>query len=96
MIMDPLLECDLEYPQHIKEKIENFPLCPFQEEAKCELLSDYMNFMEQPIYKPAQKLVCDLTNKQNYRMHYRMFKFYINIGMKVTKMHTIYRFKRNG
>ena len=28
-------------------------------------------------------------------MHYRMFKFYINMGMKVTKIHTIYCFKQN-
>ena len=49
---------------------------------------------KQPKYKPIQKLVCDLT-KQKYMMHYRMFKFYINMGMKVTKMHTIYRFKQS-
>ena len=28
-------------------------------------------------------------------MHYRMFKFYTQIGMKVTKIHTIYRFKQS-
>ena len=28
-------------------------------------------------------------------MHYRMLKFNINIGMKVTKIHTIYRFKQS-
>ena len=28
-------------------------------------------------------------------MHYRMFKFYTNVGMKVTKIHMIYRFKQS-
>ena len=27
-------------------------------------------------------------------MHYSVFKFYINMRMKVTKIHTIYRFKQ--
>ena len=28
-------------------------------------------------------------------MHYRMFKFYSKMGMKVTKIHTIFRFKQS-
>ena len=57
------IECDLEFPQDIKEKSENFPLCFYQVEANCELFSEYMNFIEQPNHKPTLKLVCDLTNK---------------------------------
>ena len=54
-----------------------------------------MNSVKQPNYKPTEKLMCDLTNKQKYMIHYRMFKFYIIMGMKVTKIHTIYRFKQS-
>ena len=82
------IECDLEYPAEIKEKTENFPLCPYQTKADPGCFSDYMNSVKQPNYKPAQKLVCDLTNKQNYMMHNRMFKFYTKMGMKVTHIHT--------
>ena len=39
--------------------------------------------------------MCDLTNKQKYMIHYRMFKFYIKMGMNVKKIHTIYRFKQS-
>ena len=39
--------------------------------------------------------MCDLTNKQKYMIHYRMFNFYIKMGMKVTKIHRIYRFKQS-
>ena len=28
-------------------------------------------------------------------MHHRMFKFYINMGMKITKIHTIYTFRQS-
>ena len=39
--------------------------------------------------------MCDLTNKQKYMIHYRMFKFYFTMGMKVTKIHKIYSFKQS-
>ena len=87
------LECDMLYPAEIKEKTENFPLCPYQTKADPNLFSEYMNSVKQPNNKPTEKLMCDLTNKYNYMMHYRMFKFYTILGMKVTKIHTIYRFK---
>ena len=89
------IECDMIYPAEIKEKTENFPLCPYQTKADPNLFSEYMNSVKQPNYKPTEKLMCDLTNKYNYMMHYRMFKFYTQIGMKVTKIHTIYRFKQS-
>ena len=39
--------------------------------------------------------MCDVTNKTKYMTHYRMFKFYFNLGMKVTKIHTRNRFKQS-
>ena len=89
------IECVLEYPAEIKEKTENFPLCPHQTKADPELFTTYMNSVKQPIYKPTEKLMCDLSNKQKYMIHYRIFKFYTKMGMKVTHIHTIYRFKQS-
>ena len=89
------IECDLEFLSEIKEKTENFPLCPHQTKADPECFSDYMNSVKQHNYKPTQKLVCGLTNKQKYMIHYRMFKFYTKMGMKVTHIYTIYRFKQS-
>ena len=88
------IECDSEYPAEIKEKTENF-FCPYQTKADPNLFSDYMNSVKQPNYKPTLKLMCNVTNKNSYMMHYRMSKFYINMGMKITKIHTIYRFKQS-
>ena len=89
------IECDLEYPAEIKEKTKNFPFCPYQTKADPNLFSGYMNNVNQPNYKPTSKLMCDVTNKSKHMIHYRMFKFYLNQGMKVTKIHTIYRFKQS-
>ena len=54
-----------------------------------------MNIVKQPNYKPLENLMCDLRNKQKYMIRNRMFKFYIIMGIKVTKIHTIYRFKQS-
>ena len=42
------LERDLEYLAEIKEKTENFPLCPYQTNADPDLFSGYMNSVKQP------------------------------------------------
>ena len=89
------VELDLLYPTEIKQKTKNFPLCPYQRKADPELFSEYMNRNKQPNYKPTPKLVCDVTNKTRYMMHYRMLKFYLNMGMRVTKIHSIWRFKQS-
>ena len=89
------IECNLEYPAEIKEKTKNFPFCPYQTKADPDFISAYMNNVNQPNYKPTPKLMCDVTNKSKYMIHYRMFKFYLNQGMKVTKIHTIYKFKQS-
>ena len=54
-----------------------------------------MNSVNQPNYKPTENFICDLTNKQKYMIHYRMFKFYTKMGMKVTKIHSLWRFKQS-
>ena len=89
------IECDLEYPVEFKEKTENFPLCLYQTKADPNLFSDFLNSVKQTNYKPTPKLMCDVTNKQKYVMHYRVFKFYISMGMKQTKIHCVYRFKQD-
>ena len=88
-------ECYLECLVEIKEKTKNFPFCPYQTKADPDLFSSFMNNVNQPNYKPTPKLMCDVTNKSKYMIHYRMFKFHLNQGMKVTKIHIIYRFKQS-
>ena len=95
MNMATLKNAIFEYPAEIKEKTETTPLCPYQTKSDPNLFSDYMNSVKQLNYKPTLKLMCDLPNKQKYMIHYRMFKFHTKMAMKVTKTHTIYRFKQS-
>ena len=85
---------DLEYPAEIKLQTENFPLCPYKTKADPDHFSDYMNSNKQSDYRPVEKLVCDQTNKYNYFVHYRLLKFYIGQGMKVIKVHSVWKFNQ--
>ena len=46
-------------------------------------------------YKPAEKLIMDQTNKQRSFSHYRDLKFYIRHGIRIVKVHTVYKFKQS-
>ena len=37
------IECEVYYPEDIKEKTENFPFCPYKTKADPELFSSYIN-----------------------------------------------------
>ena len=46
-------------------------------------------------YTKSKKLICDLTDKKKYLIHYRMLKFYVRHGMTVEKIHEIISFKQS-
>ena len=66
-----------------------------QTKADPDLFPAYMNNVNQLNYEPTPKLMCDVTNESKCMIHYRMFRFYLNQGMKVTNIHTIHRFKQS-
>ena len=45
--------------------------------------------------KPTEKLIMDQTNKQRYIIHYRELKFYIRHGIRIVRVHTVYKFKQS-
>ena len=43
----------------------------------------------------TEKLILDQNNKTEYMVHYRMLKFYVKLGVKVTKFHRVIKFKHD-
>ena len=46
-------------------------------------------------YKPTENLNMDRTNKLRYFLHYGDLKFYIRHGIRIVKVHTVYKFKQS-
>ena len=42
----------------------------------------------------TEKLILDQNNKTQYMVHYRMLKFYVKMGLKVTKIYRVIEFKQ--
>ena len=39
-----------------------------------------------------EKLILDQNNKREYMFHYRMLEFYVNMGVKAAKFHSVNKF----
>jgi len=89
-----LLEVDFEYPDSIKAKTQFFPLAPEHMVIGENLLSDY-NKSFRSVQTKAKKLVCTQLPKKNYLVHYRNLKFYLRMGLQVSKIHSIIEFEQS-
>ena len=90
-----LVECDLKYPDNIKEKTKNFPFCPENKKIDPDNFNDYMKEIKPDTYIQNKKLICDWSDKKNYLVHYRMLNFYIRHGMIVERVHNIISIKQS-
>ena len=43
----------------------------------------------------SEKLILDQNNKTEYMVHYMMLKFNVKMGVKVTKIHRVIKFKQD-
>ena len=48
-----------------------------------------------PTSSKSKKLILDQNNKYEYPILYRMLKFVVKMGIKVTKVHRIIKFKKD-
>ena len=92
-----MLEVDLEYPDELHDSHDNFPCAPEKMVIKKEYLSDTQKLMGEEVgekYK-SEKLCLTLENKVKYKLHYRNLKQYMKLGMKLTRVHRVIKFKQS-
>ena len=90
-----ILEVDLEYPTELHDLHNDYPLAP---ESTTFTSSPFMQeIMKELNTKPGKtnKLILNLNNKRKYVIHIRNLQQYINLGMKLTKIHRIIRFDQS-
>lgn len=94
-----ILDVDLEYPLEIQDMHADMPLAPSHKEINFTDLSPYSQECLSALrgeriakrYK-AKKLCSTLEDKKNYVIHYRNLKTYIQLGMRLTKIHRAVKF----
>lgn len=92
------LEVDLDYPRHLHESHSNFPLAPENVEVTFENLSTFSKDVFTTLEKKEKysdvKLVSTLLNRKNYILHFKNLKLYLQLGLKLKKIHKALKFRQ--
>ena len=93
-----ILEVDLEYPDELHVLHNDYPLAPEKLAIPYDMLSDYCKKIADEYeikVGDVKKLIPNLGNKTNYVVHYRNLQLYLSLGMKLTKIHRVLKFKQS-
>ena len=93
-----VLEVDLEYPDELHVLHNDYPLAPEKLAIPYDMLSDYCKKIADEYeikVGDVKKLIPNLGNKTNYVVHYRNLQLYLSLGMKLTKIHMVLKFKQS-
>ena len=82
------LEVDLEYPDELHELHNDYPLAPEK-----LAISNYMLLKYEIKVGDVKKLIPNLGNKTKYIVHYKNLQLHLSLGIKLTKIHRVFKFK---
>ena len=88
----------LEYPGELHVLHNDYPLAPEKLAIPYDMLSDYCKKIADEYeikVGDVKKLIPNLGNKTNYVVHYRNLQLYLSLGMKLTKIHRVLKFKQS-
>ena len=92
-----IIECDLEYPEEIHDKLKEFPPCPENLSPTTEMLSEYQKQIaghNKVKVGGCSKLVPHLMKHEKYCIHYRNLKFIKELGIEITAVHNVVQFNQ--
>ena len=93
-----ILNVDLEYPDELYVLHYHYPLAPEKLAIHYDMLSDYCKKIADEYgikVGDVMRLIPNLSNKTNYVFHYRNLQLYLSLGMKLTKIHKVLKFKQS-
>ena len=77
-----IIEVDLEYPKELHDLHNSYPLAP--EKIKVGIVSNSS--------RAIAKLIPTLYDKKNYICHIKILQLYVDLGLKIKKIHRILEF----
>ena len=84
--------CDINYTNECKERTEQLALMP----NKRKINDKELGYRQREKSKArSKKIILDQNNKTEYMVHYRILKFYVKMGVKVTKIYRVIKFKQD-
>ena len=92
-----ILEVHLEYPKELHDLHNDYPCAPEKMLVTDDILSDYCRKIKNLHGNSSgtvSKLIPTLNRKTNYVPHYRNLKLYLDLGLRLTKIHRVLEFKQ--
>ena len=96
--IDYILEVDLEYPDELHKLHNNYPIAPEKLAVSYDMLSNYCKKIADEYgikVGDIKSFITSLGNKTNYVVCYRNLQLYFSLGMKLTKIHRVLKFKQS-
>ena len=82
---------------------QDFPLAPESSMVTEQMLTPFMleewaNRCELrgtgETFKPEKKLLMTCKDKEEYVVHFKLLKFYLEMGMRITRIHSVIRYRQ--
>src|SRR5277367_6015959 len=88
------LEVGLDYPPSIHDATTDLPFAPFNQKVEYDMMTDFMRNEYEMLniggagkYRAESKLLLTQEPKKNYKKHFKFLQYFLQQGMKITKVH---------
>lgn len=93
-----ILEVDLEYPSSLHRLHNDHPLTAEKLKVTEEMLSRYWETIRKTYkisFGQVKKLIPTLSSEERYILHYRNLQLYLDLGLKLKKVHCVLEFHQS-
>ena len=93
-----IIEADLTYPKDLHNIHNDYPLAPEKIRVSKDMLSEYSKQIAEKYGISTglvHKLIPTLGKKEKYVLHYRNLQLYLDLGLRVSKIHRVLEFDQS-